>query len=236
MPDRHQSRAGSCGPEHAVRPYFLGADRQHFGQQPGAEPKGDPTFEVKFVAASGAGGNLILERPAGGGSDPDTLAQIGGITYSFTYEMTGVLPTLQKDGAGKVPDQFEGSKIMIITVHDYPAAGQSTRISFMPEETASQQDMNGFGTGAINLGSVSTTPAPSPVCLLKGTRIRTVCGERPIEELREGDLVVTADGAAVPVRHVTHQSFRDPGHMDHWGCGRCACARIGWGRVCRRPI
>lgn len=36
-------------------------------------------------------------------------------------------------------------------------------------------------------------------CFLRGTRIRTVDGDRKIEDIRTGDLVVTKSGAAKPV-------------------------------------
>jgi len=43
-----------------------------------------------------------------------------------------------------------------------------------------------------------------PVCFLEGTSVQTPDGERPVEDLRAGDLVVTADGAATPVRWIGH--------------------------------
>lgn len=44
------------------------------------------------------------------------------------------------------------------------------------------------------------------VCFLAGTLIATPNGERPVEELRPGDLVLTADGRAVPVRFIGRQT------------------------------
>ncbi len=52
------------------------------------------------------------------------------------------------------------------------------------------------------------------VCFLAGTRIATPCGSAAIENLRIGDLVLTADGHAAPVRFVGRQTvastFTDP--------------------------
>ncbi len=46
-----------------------------------------------------------------------------------------------------------------------------------------------------------------PVCFLKSTRIRTPSGDRPVEELRIGDEVTTASGAARPIRWIGRQRF-----------------------------
>lgn len=45
------------------------------------------------------------------------------------------------------------------------------------------------------------------VCFLAGTLIATPDGERPVEELQPGDLVLTADGRAVSVRFVGRQTL-----------------------------
>jgi hypothetical protein len=54
---------------------------------------------------------------------------------------------------------------------------------------------------------VTITQEAFPYCLLAGSLIATPTGERPVEDIRIGDLVLTADGDAVPVRWVGRQSF-----------------------------
>ncbi|WP_204623614.1 Hint domain-containing protein [Crenalkalicoccus roseus] len=53
-----------------------------------------------------------------------------------------------------------------------------------------------------------------PICFLPGTGILTPKGEVPVETLRPGDLVLTAEGEALPVRWVGRQTvstrFADP--------------------------
>ena len=53
-----------------------------------------------------------------------------------------------------------------------------------------------------------------PVCFMAGTLIRTPHGEVPVEALKRGDLVVTADGRTVPVIWLGKQTistrFADP--------------------------
>ncbi|WP_435258060.1 Hint domain-containing protein [Thioclava sp. FR2] len=45
-------------------------------------------------------------------------------------------------------------------------------------------------------------------CFLTGTTISTPTGERKVEDLQIGDLILTASGDAIPVKWVGHQSFR----------------------------
>src|SRR5262245_8155717 len=51
----------------------------------------------------------------------------------------------------------------------------------------------------------------SPHCLLKGTQIRTVQGERAIEDLQIGDLVLTVAGEAKPIRWIGRMRFERDG-------------------------
>jgi hypothetical protein len=44
-------------------------------------------------------------------------------------------------------------------------------------------------------------------CFMEGTLIRTPAGERPVEALRRGDMVVTADGTAKAVKWIGHRSY-----------------------------
>ncbi|NKX44051.1 Hint domain-containing protein [Roseicyclus persicicus] len=53
----------------------------------------------------------------------------------------------------------------------------------------------------------SSGPITAANCFLTGTRIATPQGERPIETLAEGDLVLTADGRTTPVLWVWRQEI-----------------------------
>ncbi|WP_435258033.1 Hint domain-containing protein [Thioclava sp. FR2] len=46
-------------------------------------------------------------------------------------------------------------------------------------------------------------------CFLTGTAIATLSGERKVEDLKIGDLILTADGSAIPVKWVGRQTFRN---------------------------
>lgn len=157
---------------------------------PSLKAGGDPSVQITFLP-SDTDGNLFLEYN-GGNPDPNTLIEINGFAYEFTFELSGFLPTAKKDGAQRVPDHLETSKTYVITVHDYPATGDSTRLFFLEDGTATQADMDAFGKGSISLQSVDTT-TNTAVCFASGTLIDTPEGSIPVEKLRAGDMVNTRD-------------------------------------------
>lgn len=157
---------------------------------------GANSVEITFIPF-GTNGDILLDAN-GGTFDPDTQVVIGGTAYSFVFEFSANLPTLNRDGAQQVPSQFEGSAIIVITVQDYPTAGDSTRLTFLPDDTATQAEMDSFGNGAISLQNI-VTDGPGVICFATGTLILTPKGERPVETLQSGDLVVTIDHGPQPI-------------------------------------
>jgi hypothetical protein len=170
---------------------------------------GTPTFEITFVAEtqSSAPGDLILA----GGPDPDTQVEIGGQTYSFSVDWVGTLPSANNQGGNKVPSQFQGDVVMRIAVQDYPAAGEVTHLVFMPYEDATAAEMASFGTGRINVINLTENPEPVPVCYVVGTRLETVNGLIPVENLRTGDLLITGDSGPQPICWIGWTEHRWPG-------------------------
>jgi len=173
---------------------------------------GDPAVEIKFVQA-GAAGDLVLDV-AGGSVDPDTQVEIGGSTYNFTFELSGFMPTLKKDGAQQVPDQFEGHAVYIVTVQDYPTAGETTRLSFLPDDLATQAEMDDFGNGAIDVQNVDTTSGGA-VCFAAGTHILTPKGDILVEDLQAGDFVLTLDHRPQPILWISHSEHVWPGSSEN---------------------
>lgn len=173
---------------------------------------GDPATQITFVP-SGSNGDLFLDYN-GGAPDPDTQVDIAGTSYDFIFELSATLPTLKKDGAQQVPDQFEGSIVYTITVQDYPTTGETTRLTFLPDETASQADMDAFGTGAVDLQNIDTITT-GVVCFGEGTLIDTPDGPRAVEELAAGDLVTTLDHGAKPILWISKSSHVWPGSSEN---------------------
>ncbi|MDG1431539.1 MAG: Hint domain-containing protein, partial [Paracoccaceae bacterium] len=129
---------------------------------------------------------------------------------SFTFQYTGKLPTLNKNGAKQVPDHLEDENVYLITLHDYPSLGEDTRLAFLPDYNATEADMNDFGKGAIDVQALDTTPPATPVCFAQGTLIATPNGEVPVEDLTAGDLILTASGASIALEWIANSHFSLP--------------------------
>jgi Hint domain len=87
-------------------------------------------------------------------------------------------------------------------------------------------NLGATGTGVMTLAEVgdpTSTPLPGDwnlsgagalACFLEGSRVATPGGQTPVEDLKQGDLVVTASGASASVRWVGRstisQQFADP--------------------------
>lgn len=156
---------------------------------------GAAAFEITFVAS--AGGDLILD--GGGVPDPNTQVDIGGVLYDFTFEIEGTMPTKNSDGAGQLPEQMKGEVVYLITVHDYPAAGEDTRLAFLPELDPTLAEMDSIGKGRISIQNMNVTPTGGTVCFLTGTKIQTADGPMAVEDLKSGDMIITADRGPMPI-------------------------------------
>ena len=85
-----------------------------------------------------------------------------------------------------------------VTATNGPAAGPPPLTSTQIGTTGTGESLETDDFGSSY--SVQTTPNPGNVpCFLAGTLIRTDRGERPVETLRAGDLVLTADDGYQPV-------------------------------------
>src|SRR5215831_2005993 len=56
---------------------------------------------------------------------------------------------------------------------------------------------------AIVASLANTTPAMARTCFLRGTKIRTALGERPVEELAVGDYLPTVFGGVRRIQWIT---------------------------------
>ena len=153
-----------------------------------------PTVLITFD--SGLTGDIILDGN-GGGVDPDTTVTIDGVSYNFILEQTGDLPF----GNNKVPDVLEGSEVTVISV---VIGGNTERFFFVTDGSGTMALMDQFGNGAVALTNVDTAPPEVLICFCSGTYILTPTGNKKVETLKTGDLVLTDSGDAVSILWIGH--------------------------------
>lgn len=187
-----------------VTTFFARTD-SNSANNPGLNLTNDPLVRITFVPTTD--GNLILEQPDPKAPDPDTLVEIGGQTYQFIYELTATLPT----NSSQVPISLQGEQFVLITVLDYPDDGDSVRLVFLPSSDATDVQMSGLGTGAIRPDDLTNNPPDTPVCFASGTFIETPTGPMMVDDLRQGDLVMTVDDGPQPLVWVTSSTHAWPG-------------------------
>lgn len=156
------------------------------------------TVTTELTFTSGTSGNLELDYN-GGLPDPDTQVIIGGQTYDFTVQFSGALPSINKLSNVAGTD-VRGAEITVIEIE----TGQ--RYYFMTDGSGTFAIMDDMPNGAIPIENVNAN-GPVLICFAADTLIETTDGERPVQALQVGDLVITEDGSAKPIRWIGQRSL-----------------------------
>ena len=114
-------------------------------------------------------------------------------------------------------ERMEDPAVDEFTVYDLVDVNGSAEIytGYTQEGPVTDDQRLYTDNGDLSIGdTVSYTQGTFVFCFLDGTMIATPAGETPVESLAVGDLVLTADGRAAPVRWVGVQTvvtvFADP--------------------------
>lgn len=145
---------------------------------------GSPTVSAKVTFM---GSTATLDLPAAN-SSPYNVSVSGFVTADSIYVAPGSHATLGSDG--QTLTVYGSGNAVEGTIDFLGAAGRFTGDTF-------QVAANGL---------LSVVP-DSTICFMPGTHIATPTGEVEVQDLRIGDLVLTAEGAAAPVRWIGRQSI-----------------------------
>ena len=153
-----------------------------------------------FTFSSGTNGDVQLDFN-NGDVDPDTTVFIDGIEYNFTVVLEGTLPATG-GGSNTIKDvngtDFRAARVVVIEVN-----GQ--RYFIFPDEDPDFTTMDQFPNGALPVVVTSDGNTPILICFCAGTMILTPDGERTVETLKPGDLIMNADGKPVRLLWMGHR-------------------------------
>jgi hypothetical protein len=147
------------------------------------------------------GGTATVSATATANATGNTNASIQLFAVNENNEriLIGTASQVQGSGNNVYPVNFNNVSISGLPVGNYTFILVATQPN---------------GTSPLTSGGSS----PVLICFLAGTRIATPAGETAVEDLRPGDLVLTADGRAVAVRFIGRQTvaarFTSPGHAN----------------------
>lgn len=160
------------------------------------------------VGSTDSGLTNVVDTPDGPGDNTSVLGDVGndqftanGASETYSGYGVGLFPNGDVAVEGPIGMNSNGT----YTLYSESTIAPGTVVQLQP-------DQPGGGAGAQNQFSLDTA-APVP-CFAAGTAISTPMGAVPVESLKAGDLVLTADGAVRPVRWLGRQTvsmrFGDP--------------------------
>jgi hypothetical protein len=201
----------------------------------GAQSGGTPiTLGTQFTGfqtldfASGAQWTVDVGAGAAGASPGMTVTGFAiGDTIDFTNQ-TLSLATVEAD--------FKGATVVSLGGGEYGFNGSATGETFTDPTDGTINFSGNFSTDhfVFSGDAMDMFLVFGPVCYLRGTRIRTVTGDTPVEALRIGDLVLTASGNLRPIRWLGHLVLIARATPSRASFGRSVLRREPSGRICRR--
>jgi hypothetical protein len=99
----------------------------------------------------------------------------------------------------------DGSTVTITGTTLYLANGS---VIFTPTDGSVLEDATFVSSTYVTSSGVLDVSTLGPTCLTQGTLVETESGARPVDELREGDVILAADGRHLVLRQVLSVSFQ----------------------------
>ncbi len=133
------------------------------------------------------GDSIVNEQP----NDPTQTLAGNAISWDYTIEVTDGTNTYE---IGVIDYDINGDGD-----YDYPTAEQGYFLGFIGDVPPLNTTLtiNGIVANGVSVPVSNFVP-----CFVVGTEIKTPKGYKPIEKLREGDLISTAAGKAKPLRWI----------------------------------
>lgn len=179
------------------------ADYQ-FNFTKGYDSAGNESFLIGHSGAPGASLSTLTDQDAGSSSFETTDTAMDDVPGSiFEAGVRGRAGTY----LGSFTQVLDGQSITFLVVQDNTRFGIGNGIHIFANIPASV-NLTGDQVDALLPDTLPTLNTdPFAVCFAAGTLIATPDGERPVEALAIGDLILTAEGRAVPVKWMGRQTL-----------------------------
>ncbi|MBU6449625.1 MAG: Hint domain-containing protein [Rhodospirillales bacterium] len=184
------------------------------------------TNEYLLSFTDAAGDSFSATITTNGGTSSTQITAVSGTDQMAVYGSPG---TFQSGSVSSLSNYAGSDETLYPTQHDtldgYTSYIDGSGVSFTDSNgnriqiyaTGNGQYLTWIQNAAgqfIARNTTVTSFSVTPICFMSGTLIRTPEGEVAVESLRAGDLVLTASGAAKPVRWLGRSDisarFADP--------------------------
>ncbi|WP_172300076.1 Hint domain-containing protein [Pseudoruegeria sp. HB172150] len=186
----------------------------------------------------GAGDDLILEGGYEGGQDTIVFGADSG-----NDTVDGFSPADDKiyiRGASLddvILTPTDDPKIWVLTLKGVADSSLTINFQYYWDSGISVEELTEQVITEEDDGPMPTDPYPSPICLTEGTMVDTPQGPRAVETLKPGDLVLTYDAGAQPLRAVLRNRVPVEALAEHATLRPVAIAASAFGEgLPRRPM
>ncbi|MFV0293479.1 MAG: Hint domain-containing protein, partial [Paracoccus sp. (in: a-proteobacteria)] len=170
---------------------------------------------------SGDAGNDIIDGGAGvdsllGGSGSDAITVGRGDRARGGDDQDVFTINASQLGTGSTFTVDGGTGAGTTSDHDSITLG--TGLSYVDKSQTRTLDADGDSysgsfqiTDGTNTYTVNFTEIEGPICFARGSEIETLEGPQRVEDLRQGDMILTRDNGHKPISWIGSRSFRNDG-------------------------
>ena len=169
---------------------------------------------LKFDGTIGSGNTVSFAAPAAASTEIN-YANAAALTTTIGVASSATNFGLDVGSSAAAPGTnfIDFSNHTVTVTSGFSGSGTSGTVGLSDGSTLTLANLTGLTGGTwfvdtiADSGSGTELFLSTAACYLRGTRILTVDGEVPVEDLSEGDMIVTASGATRPVKWIGKRGY-----------------------------